>query len=64
MGAEAILMAFVGLAGIALLALFRRERERPQSTPPILLGVYRGFTFLIVLFIGYAVFIALSKSFD
>jgi hypothetical protein len=63
MGAEAYFFAFAGLTGIALLSLLRRERKHPRSTPPFLLGVYRGLVFLVVLFVGYTVFVAVSRSF-
>jgi hypothetical protein len=63
MGAEAYFFAFAGLAGIALLFLLRRERQLLRSTPPLLLGVYRGLAFLVVLFVGYTVVMAVARSF-
>ena len=56
MGAEVVVELLIVTAGVLLLFRLRRERRLGDSStsPPLLVGFYRGCAFLIILLAVYA----------
>jgi len=55
-GAEALVLTLIVIAGALLLLRLRRARVGGEAAepPPFALGVYRGCTFLIIVFAAFA----------
>ncbi len=63
---ELIPAAALALAIVALLAIFRRERlsreaGQPSQVHPFRLGLYRGFAFVVLLYVAYVVLMLIIR---